>query len=244
MLDHPEKTPRLLAALKAAAPFEVELAPSLIDHRQAENVANADRSQVVWDLSYAGDEGVHSIRHNEPKRLVLRLWRLTHVSFRGAAKRRCSYCVRNSVILRRSPSWASLEGCGPDRAVALRIKIDAQHVHPFNRHHVPYVSLRRNRKSTRCVSDLCLGASLDAACTGGRRLPETSSEEAKETRREVDRTSRLVPPITPAEILAPGRTCVSPEAAAQRRIVSGGEPWPSRRELSRHLTVQSLRCCF
>jgi hypothetical protein len=32
MLDHPEKTTRLLAALKAAAPFEVELLPSLIDH--------------------------------------------------------------------------------------------------------------------------------------------------------------------------------------------------------------------
>ena len=57
MLDHPEKTPRLLAALKAAAPFEVELAPSVIGHLQAENVANADRSPVVWDLSYAGDEG-------------------------------------------------------------------------------------------------------------------------------------------------------------------------------------------
>jgi hypothetical protein len=36
MLDHPEKTARLVAALKAAAPFEVELAPSLIEHLQAE----------------------------------------------------------------------------------------------------------------------------------------------------------------------------------------------------------------
>ena len=58
MLDHPEKTPRLLAALKAAAPFEVELVPSLIEHLQAENVVNTGRMhQVVWDLSYAGDEG-------------------------------------------------------------------------------------------------------------------------------------------------------------------------------------------
>jgi hypothetical protein len=31
MLDNPEKTTRLLAALKAAAPFGVELAPSLIE---------------------------------------------------------------------------------------------------------------------------------------------------------------------------------------------------------------------
>ena len=40
----------------------------------------------------------------------------------------------------------------------------------------------RNRKGTRCVSDLCSSASLDAACRDSRRLPETSSEEAKETR--------------------------------------------------------------
>ena len=58
MLDHPEKTPRLLAALKAAAPFEVELAPSVIEHLQAENVADSNQMhQTVWDLSYAGDEG-------------------------------------------------------------------------------------------------------------------------------------------------------------------------------------------
>ena len=40
MFDHPEKTPRLLAALRAAAPFEVELLPSLIEQLQAENVVN------------------------------------------------------------------------------------------------------------------------------------------------------------------------------------------------------------
>src|SRR6266699_3743405 len=58
MLDHPEKTPRLLAALKAAAPFEVELLPLLIDHLQAKNIVDASRMhQVVSDLSYAGDEG-------------------------------------------------------------------------------------------------------------------------------------------------------------------------------------------
>ena len=57
MLDHPQKTPRLLAALKAAAPFEVELVPSLVDHLRAENVGGEVRHQVVSDLSYAGDEG-------------------------------------------------------------------------------------------------------------------------------------------------------------------------------------------
>ena len=74
MLDHPEKTPRLLAALKAAAPFEVELAPSSIDHLQAENVADAVRNPVVWDLSYAGDEGgivCHMSRSEETGRALV-----------------------------------------------------------------------------------------------------------------------------------------------------------------------------
>ena len=58
MLDHPEKTARLLGALKAAAPFEVELAPPLIEHLRAENVIEANRMcHVVSNLSYAGDEG-------------------------------------------------------------------------------------------------------------------------------------------------------------------------------------------
>ena len=58
MLDHPDKAARLLAALKAAAPFEAELAPSLIEYLQAENVADADpRHYIAWDFSYAGDEG-------------------------------------------------------------------------------------------------------------------------------------------------------------------------------------------
>jgi hypothetical protein len=58
MLDHPEKTARLLAALKAAAPFEVELMPALIHYLQEQNVtAVSGIRQTVWDVSYAGDEG-------------------------------------------------------------------------------------------------------------------------------------------------------------------------------------------
>ena len=81
MLDHPEKTARLLTSLKAAAPFEVELAPSLIEYLQAENVADADRGHhVVWDLSYAGDEGgimCHLSRSEETGRALV--VSLTHV---------------------------------------------------------------------------------------------------------------------------------------------------------------------
>ncbi len=58
MLDHPEKTARLLVELKAAAPFKVELTPYLIAHLRAHDVAFADDSEhIVSDLSYAGDEG-------------------------------------------------------------------------------------------------------------------------------------------------------------------------------------------
>jgi hypothetical protein len=78
MLDHPEKTARLLAALKAAAPFEVELPPSLIEHLQTEAVVNVDQTHhLVWDLSYAGDEGgimCHMSRSDETgKALVISL---------------------------------------------------------------------------------------------------------------------------------------------------------------------------
>jgi hypothetical protein len=58
MLDHPDKAARLLAALKAAAPFEVELSPDLIKYLRAENIVTATRQRgTVSDLSYAGDEG-------------------------------------------------------------------------------------------------------------------------------------------------------------------------------------------
>ena len=58
MLDNPEKTARLLAALKAAVPFKVELVPSLVIYLRAQHVAIADQTQhIVSNLSYAGDEG-------------------------------------------------------------------------------------------------------------------------------------------------------------------------------------------
>jgi hypothetical protein len=57
MLDNPEKTARLLDALKRAAPFEVELMP-LVVKQLADKVAAANQPrQIVSDLSYLGDEG-------------------------------------------------------------------------------------------------------------------------------------------------------------------------------------------
>jgi len=58
MIDNAEKAGRLLGALKAAVPFEVELVPSLVNYLRAQHVAVADQTQqIVSDLSYAGDEG-------------------------------------------------------------------------------------------------------------------------------------------------------------------------------------------
>jgi hypothetical protein len=58
MLDKPEKTYPLLAALRAAVPFEVELTPSVIAHLRAQQVAVAvNPRQIVTEVSYADDEG-------------------------------------------------------------------------------------------------------------------------------------------------------------------------------------------
>ena len=77
MLDNPEKTTRLLTALKAAVPFEVEVLPSVVKHLQSENLAitNATRQQVS-NLSYAGDEGgivCHIIREGKSEALIMSL---------------------------------------------------------------------------------------------------------------------------------------------------------------------------
>ena len=80
MLDNPEKTARLVAALKAAVPFEVELTPEVVKQLQVENIANPDQThRTVSDLYYAGDEGgilCHIVPPNKEQALFISL---THV---------------------------------------------------------------------------------------------------------------------------------------------------------------------
>jgi len=58
VLDDPKKTALLIAELKAAVPFKVELTPWLVSHLRAEHIDIADATEhIVRDLSYAGDEG-------------------------------------------------------------------------------------------------------------------------------------------------------------------------------------------
>ena len=77
MIDNPKKTARLLAALKEAVPFKVELVPSLVNYLRAQHVRMADQSEhLVSDLSYAGDEGgivCHMTRSEDEQGLVVSL---------------------------------------------------------------------------------------------------------------------------------------------------------------------------
>jgi hypothetical protein len=80
MLDNPEKTAHLLAALKAAVPFEVELPPMVIKQLQADKVAAGHQArQTVSDLSYLGDEGgimCHIVPPGDEAAIIISL---THV---------------------------------------------------------------------------------------------------------------------------------------------------------------------
>ena len=83
MLDKLERTNELIATLEAAAPFEVELPPSLIAHLRGEGVAlrSAPR-RVVSKIFYAGDEGgivCHIDPDEDGKVLIVSI---THLQFR------------------------------------------------------------------------------------------------------------------------------------------------------------------
>ena len=87
MLDNWEKTHDLLASLKAATPFEVELTPPLIALLLAE-APGFDRQprQVVRNVSYAGDEG-GIVCHIEPDDGGQR-WSSPSLTFACAARSR------------------------------------------------------------------------------------------------------------------------------------------------------------
>jgi hypothetical protein len=74
MLDNPEKTTKLLAALKAAVPFEVELTEQVVKQLRMD-----EKHHIVSELSYAGDEGgivCHIVPPEKREALVVSL---THV---------------------------------------------------------------------------------------------------------------------------------------------------------------------
>jgi hypothetical protein len=77
MIDNPKQAAMLLAALREAVPFEVELVPSLVSYLRAQNVNMAVQTEhTVSDLSYAGDEGgivCHMVRSDEGQGLVVSL---------------------------------------------------------------------------------------------------------------------------------------------------------------------------
>ncbi len=76
---NPEKTARLVAALKAAVPFEVELTPEVVKQLQAENMLTPIRRTAPSRTCIAGDEGgilCHIVPPNKQQALFISL---THV---------------------------------------------------------------------------------------------------------------------------------------------------------------------
>lgn len=80
MLDKFEKPPNLIAAVKAAIPFEAEMTPTLMVRLRAEpDGIDLAQLQIVRDVSYAGTEGgilCHIDPDDSGKRLLFSLTRL------------------------------------------------------------------------------------------------------------------------------------------------------------------------
>jgi hypothetical protein len=80
MLDKPEKTRQLVATLKAALPFAVELTPYALAQIRSQRIDMAiEPRQIVSEVSYVGDEGgivCHLIPRETDNVIILSL---THV---------------------------------------------------------------------------------------------------------------------------------------------------------------------
>jgi hypothetical protein len=79
MLDDPERTQRLLTALRASLPFEVHLTPPLARLLRAQHVAFAGDRQTVSEVSYLGDEGGIACHMVPPDGAKAAIVSLTHV---------------------------------------------------------------------------------------------------------------------------------------------------------------------
>src|SRR5271166_6545125 len=77
MIDNPKKVAWLLAELKQAVPFKVELVPSLVNYLRGQHIAaGAQTDHIVSGLSYTGDEGgilCHLVQSEEREALVVSL---------------------------------------------------------------------------------------------------------------------------------------------------------------------------
>jgi hypothetical protein len=80
MLDDPDKSEGLLAALEAALPFVVHVTPALARHLRAQHVdIGASSRQIVSKVSYAGDEGGILCHIAPPDGREVLIVSLTHV---------------------------------------------------------------------------------------------------------------------------------------------------------------------
>lgn len=80
MLDKPERTRQLVATLKAALPFKVELTPYALAQIRSQGIDRAvEPRQIVSEVSYAGDDGgiFCHLLPREPDNVII--LSLTHV---------------------------------------------------------------------------------------------------------------------------------------------------------------------
>jgi hypothetical protein len=80
MLDDPEQTERLLAALKAAIPFEAGVSPEALRRLRArESGSTWAARQIVHEVSYLGDMGGIVCHLQAPEAQEVAVISLTHV---------------------------------------------------------------------------------------------------------------------------------------------------------------------
>ena len=80
MLDDPEQTERLLAALKAAIPFEAGVSPEALRRLRArESGSTRAARQIVHEVSYLGDMGGIVCHLQAPEAQEVAVISLTHV---------------------------------------------------------------------------------------------------------------------------------------------------------------------
>ena len=123
MLDNPEKTARLVAALKTAVPFESELTPEVVKQLQAE-IANPDQThRTVSDLYYAGDEGRHPMSHRPAEQRTCTVY-LPHsrsnAPYDGARNGRCRLSEASSEEVEEAGSPIVIVLPTPERFSAMK----------------------------------------------------------------------------------------------------------------------------
>ena len=112
MLDQPEKTARLMKALEAALPFEVELTSSAIAYLRAQHIVeDVKPKQIVSKVFYTGDEGgiiCHILGEATENAIIISLTHLRIHRSHPVAKAVFEYQKHRVKKLKKQGSYARL----------------------------------------------------------------------------------------------------------------------------------------